>query len=261
MEQYPMQHLLLALAIALGAASAHAHDTWFEPQPGSNPVEFLIGSGNRFPLYEGGVGGDAFAKSGCRGADGKTVALTFRRHLRKATLLRADASDAAPLTCWAQLQPFDVELTPELVQTYFKEIRPSADVIAAWDKQRAQGVPFRERYVKSARHDGAGVVDPQPTGIAFDVLRIAPAGAPKVGAEASFQLLRDGRPIVDFPVEFVNEASPLGLWQRTDAQGRVTMKLPLPGRWLLRGTELRPPPDAQTPWLSWFVAYSFEAQR
>jgi hypothetical protein len=256
-----MSRLALILILALHSVGAYAHDTWFEPQSGSSPVEFLIGSGNRFPLYEGGVGGDAFVNSGCRGADGKTVALAFRRHVRKATLLRADATDTAPLTCWAQLQPYDVELTPELVQTYFKEIRPRASVIAAWDKQRAQGVPFRERYVKSVRFDGGSVAEPKPTGIAFDVLRIKPAGAPKVGAEASFQLLRDGQPIADFPVEFINEASPLGLWQRTDAQGRVSMRLPLPGRWLMRGTELRPPADAQAPWLSWFIAYSFEVQR
>lgn len=257
-----MVRLLLLLSCALAGLTARAHDTWFEPQTGGDAVELLIGSGNRFPLYEGGVGGDAFAKSGCRGADGKAIALAFRRHVRKATLLRADTrGDAGALTCWAQLQPFDVELTPELVQTYFKEIRPSAALVAAWDKLRAQGLPFRERYVKSVRHDGAGVVEPKPVGTAIDVLRLTPTGTPKVGADASFQLLRDGQPMADFPVELVNEASPLGLWLRTDAQGRVTIKLPLPGRWLLRGTELKLAAADPTRWESWFIAYSFDAQR
>jgi hypothetical protein len=32
--------------------------------------------------------------------------------------------------------------------------------------------------------------------------------------------MRDGLPLLDFNVELVNEHSPLGLWQRTDAQGR-----------------------------------------
>jgi hypothetical protein len=253
---------VLPLLLALSGLNAQAHDTWFEPQPGSGPAELLIGSGNRFPLYEGGVGGDAFAKSGCRGADGKAVALDFRRHVRKATLLRAGTTgDPSALTCWAQLQPFDVELTPDVVQTYFKEIRPSAEVMAAWERLRAQGLPFRERYVKSARHDGAAVVDPKPVGTAIDVLRLAPAGAPKVGADASFQVLRDGRPMADFPVELVNEASPLGLWLRTDAQGRIAIKLPLPGRWLLRGTELKLAAGDDKRWESWFIAYSFEVLR
>lgn len=248
----------IALAALLLASAAQAHDTWFELQPGDGKAEFLIGSGNRFPLYEGGVGGNSFDKNGCRSADGKTATLVFRRHVRNATLLRADAENGAALTCWAQLQPFDVELTPQLVEVYFREIRPSAAVVAAWQALRAQGVVFRERYVKSARFDGADVPSPKPAGTAMDVVRLAPAAAPKVNDTASFQILRDGEPFADFPVELVNEASPLGLWTRTDKDGRVSMRLPLPGRWLLRGTDLRLSPSDTTRWESKFIAYSFD---
>lgn len=248
----------IALAALLLATSAQAHDTWFELQPGTGKAELLIGSGNRFPLYEGGVGGNAFDKSGCRGGDGKAAALTFRRHVRNATLLRTDAEDGPALTCWAQLQPFDVELTPQLVEVYFREIRPSAAVVAAWQALRAQGVVFRERYVKSARYDGADVTSPKPTGTTMDVVRLTPAAAPKVNDTVSWQILRDGEPFADFPVELVNENSPLGLWTRSDKEGRVTMRLPLPGRWLLRGTDLRPSPADPTRWESKFIAYSFD---
>lgn len=249
---------LIALAALLLAPATQAHDTWFELQPGAGKAEFLIGSGNRFPLYEGGVGGNSFDKSGCRGSDGKAAALAFRRHVRNATLLRSDAENGPALTCWAQLQPFDVELTPQLVEVYFREIRPSAAVIAAWQALRAQGVVFRERYVKSARFDGADVISPKPAGTTLDVLRLAPAGAPKVNETASFQILRDGEPFADFPVELVNEASPLGLWTRTDQDGRIAMRLPLPGRWLLRGTDLRLSAADPTRWESKFIAYSFD---
>jgi hypothetical protein len=249
---------LFVLTTLLVCTAAQAHDTWFEVQPGTGKAELLIGSGNRFPLYEGGVGGDAFDKSGCRGSDGKTVALAFRRHVRNATLLRADAENGPGLTCWAQLQPFDVELTPQLVEVYFREIRPSAAVVAAWQALRAQGVVFRERYVKSARFDGAEVTAPQPTGTMLDVIRLAPTPAPKVNDSVSFQILRDGQPFADFPVELVNQSSPLGLWTRTDKGGRIAIKLPLPGRWLLRGTDLRLSPADPTRWESQFIAYSFD---
>lgn len=256
-----MRCSLVAAALWLVSLAAGAHDTWFELQPGTGPAEFLIGSGNRFPLYEGGVGGNSFDKSGCRAGGGATVALKFRRHVRTATLLRADAENGAGLSCWAQLQPFDVELTPQLVETYFREIRPSAAVVAAWHKLRDQGQPFRERYVKSARFDGAAVTDPKPAPTVLDVLRLAPAAAPKVGDTANFQLLRDGQPFADFPVELVNESSPLGLWMRSDKDGRIAIKLPLPGRWLLRGTDLRPAAADATRWESWFIAYSFDVSR
>jgi hypothetical protein len=248
----------MALVALLLCTAAQAHDTWFELQPGDGKAELLIGSGNRFPIYEGGVGGNTFDKSGCRDGDGKAAALVFRRHVRNATLLRAEAENGAGLTCWAQLQPFDVELTPQLVEVYFREIRPSAAVVAAWQALRAQGVVFRERYVKSARFDGADVTAPKPVGTTLDVVRLAPAATPKVNDTVTFQLLRDGQPFADFPVELVNQASPLGVWTRTDKDGRATVRLTLPGRWLLRGTELHISPVDPTRWESKFIAYSFD---
>jgi hypothetical protein len=226
----------MALIALLLCSTAQAHDTWFELQSGEGKAELLIGSGNRFPLYEGGVGGNSFDKTGCRD----------------------DAENGAALTCWAQLQPFDVELTPQLVEVYFREIRPSAAVVAAWQALRAQGVVFRERYVKSARFDGADVTSPKPVGTTLDVVRLAPAAAPKVNDTVNFQLLRDGQPFADFPVELVNQASSLGLWTRTDKDGRASVRLTLPGRWLLRGTDLRISPADPSRWESKFIAYSFD---
>jgi hypothetical protein len=95
----------------------------------------------------------------------------------------------------------------------------------------------------------------------MDVLRLAPSGLLAVGVEAQFQVLRDGRPLPDFPVELVNERSPVGLWQRTDADGRVRIKLALPGRWLLRGTDLRLSASDATRWDSRFITYAFDVQR
>jgi hypothetical protein len=94
----------------------------------------------------------------------------------------------------------------------------------------------------------------------MDVLRQAPAGALAVGGEATFQVLREGRPLADFPVELVNERSPIGLWSRTDAQGRITMRLPLPGRWLLRGTDLRLSSSDPKRWESQFITYAFDVK-
>jgi hypothetical protein len=59
----------------------------------------------------------------------------------------------------------------------------------------------------------------------------------------------------------VNERSPVGLWFRTDAQGRIRARLPLPGRWLLRGTDLRLSAVDATRWESQFITYAFEVGR
>lgn len=253
---------LLAALLAASVTTASAHDTWFEPLPveSRGQVQFALGTGNRFPLFEVAVDTQYFAKSGCRTADAAPRSLDLVRYTERSSLLRSPAADATRLTCWVQLAPFEFELPPDKIALYFKEIRPSAAVIAAWEALRARGLPFLERYTKNARIDGPAA-SPLPVGTVMDVLREAPAGPLATGSEATFQVLRDGQPLVDFPVELINERSPVGLWQRTDAQGRVRIRLPLPGRWVLRGTDLRLSPTQPERWESQFITYAFDVAR
>lgn len=253
--------LLACLGLITGTGAA-AHDTWFAPLPAGSAreLQFALGTGNRFPVAELAVDTKFFAQGGCRGGDGAVQPLAWRRYTDTATVLGVTAPDAASLTCFVQLAPFEFELPRDKIEVYFKEIRPSAAVLAAWAGLRARGLPFIERYTKSARIDGA-TAPPTPTGTAMDVLRDAPSGRLAVGTEATFQVLREGRPLADFPVELVNERSPVGLWHRTDAEGRIRARLPLPGRWLLRGTDLRLATSDPTRWESQFITYAFEVQR
>ena len=101
----------------------------------------------------------------------------------------------------------------------------------------------------------------RPAGTALDAMRIEPMGPLTTGAEAVFVVLREGRPLPDFNVELVNERSAVGLWHRTDAQGRVRARLPLPGRWLLRGTDLHVPSSDPQRFDSLFITYAFEVGR
>lgn len=255
--------LVASLAFA-ACLTAHAHDTWFQPLPPSarGDVALALGTGNRFPVFDLGVDTQYFVKSGCRSADGRLRALEWQRYADKSTLLRVKSAGGGALTCWMQLAPFEFELPPEKIEVYFKEIRPSAAVLAAWADLNSRGLPFLERYTKSARIDlGAQAVPTTATGTAMDVLREAPVGPITVGGEATFVVLREGRPLPDFPVELVSERDPGSLWQRTDAQGRIRARLPQPGRWLLRGTDLRLAPGDPTRWESQFITYAFEVAR
>lgn len=252
-----------ALLLASASAGAAAHDTWFEPRSAraSGESVLALSTGNRFPVAEVGVDVQYFARHGCRGADGALRPLELVEYTERQSLLRVRGG-AAPMSCFVQIAPFEIDLPPDKIEIYFAEIKPSAAVLSAWAGLKARGLPFHERYVKSARIDvGAVAVPTAPVGTAMDVLRLAPSGLLAVGAEAQFQVLRDGRPLPDFPVELVNERSPVGLWQRTDADGRVRIKLPLPGRWLLRGTDLRLSASDATRWDSRFITYAFDVQR
>lgn len=252
----------LRLALALSSllcsmGSARAHDTWFALD---GEGSLSLSTGNRFPVPDLAVDTQYFARSGCRAAGGAAQPLDKLRYTDKATVLRSKAAAGAAYTCFVQLEPFEFELPPDKIEIYFKEIRPSAAVLAAWAGLKARGLPFLEKYTKNARIDVGAVAVPAATGTTMDVLRQAPSGVLAVGGEATFQVLREGRPLADFPVELVNERSPVGLWSRTDAQGRVTIRLPLPGRWLLRGTDLRLSSKDPTRWESQFITYAFDVK-
>jgi hypothetical protein len=254
-----MNRLLSLLAGLTLAASASAHDTWFEPLPGGG---LGLSTGNRFPLSDLAVDDQYFVKSGCVNADGQARSLDKQRFNDKMTVLRSkDRVGTEPLTCFMQLKPFDIDLPPDKIEIYFKEVRPSDAVLAAWAGLKARGLPFREHYTKSARIDLGADASSQPIGTAMDALRVSPRGLLTVGSEAVFQVLRDGKPMPDLPVELINERSPIGLWHRTDAEGRITAKLPLPGRWILRGVDLRLSRADATQWESWFITYAFEVGR
>jgi hypothetical protein len=262
MNLWRIASLSCAVALFVSSGATQAHDTWFEKltSAGKGQTVFALGTGNRFPLAETPIDPRHFVKSGCQSADGKAGALELDSYTEHATVVRV-SSTAATNSCFVQLEPFDVELAPDRISVYFKEIRPSAAALSAWADLKARGLPFRERYTKSARIDLGARASQMRSGTTMDVLRTAPIEALTVGTQATFQVLREGRPLADFPVELVNERSPIGLWYRTDSDGRIEAKLPLPGRWLLRGTDLRLSSQDPTRWESQFITYAFDVSR
>lgn len=234
-----MHKTLLALALAAAAGAAAAHDTWFEPRPGGR---LALGTGNLFPLMETGIGREYVAVRGCDGGTLEPV------HEGEQALEFAPPPAAG--SCWVQLQPFEVTLTPDLVQAYFREARPPQAVVEAWRALQSRGEPWRERYVKHARIALDG-----------DATRPAPLGLDvRMPAPGRFQLLRDGRPLAGQNVEFRHERLALGVWRTTGADGQVDFNATLPGRWVLRAIELRVSEDRPGTFDSRFVTLAFEAQ-
>lgn len=251
--------LLCAALLGAGPVAALAHDTWFEridAAPGQ-PLQLALGTGTHYPRYEEPVQPRYVEHLACTDAKGAAHRIEPPRVGRRHTVLRLSGLDAAAFGCVMRLQSFEIELTPALVDVYFEEIRAGDALRAVLAQQRAQGRKFEERYLKVARIDGV-LPPPRSASQPLDVQRVAPGGELKAGAEAVFEVQRDGKPLPDLPVQFLNDAAPAGLWTRTDAAGRIKLRLPLPGRWLLRGVDLRPPASEGARWESRFIAYTFE---
>jgi hypothetical protein len=92
----------------------------------------------------------------------------------------------------------------------------------------------------------------------MDALLLASRRPVQRGDEVVFQVLRDGRPLPGLAVQLRSDLSPIGLWHQTDADGRVRARLPLPGHWVLRGTDLRPSATERDQWDSRFLTLAFD---
>lgn len=256
----PRVALTAFAAFAALASTASAHDTWFHPLPAAaGQVQLALGTGNRFPQQEFAVGAEHLARQGCAAASGPARPMTPQGGTPTALLLQIKAGRGA-LSCWAQLLPSETELSPEKVRIYLDEVNAPAPVRAAWSGLQARGLPWRERYTKHARIELPGTAQSaaRASGMGMDMLMLRAPAALKVGDEVVVQVLRDGRPLPGFAVQLRSELSPVGLWQQTDAAGRVRLRPPLAGRWLLRGTELTPPLTDAGHWEGRFVTLAFE---
>lgn len=248
----------LALLLLGTATAAGAHDSWFMPGPGG----LQLSTGNRFPVQEFSLPPGDIVSSHCH--DGS--ASKAMRSSRALPLALEFAASSGALSCWAQVRDHEVEIEPDKVKVYFAEIQANQSVRDTWTRWHADGLAWRERYSKFARIELAGAAKASPeqrlqarkpvgAGLEIVVLGAEPIAT---ASPLAFQVLRDGQPLAGFPVELVSERSPIGIWRRTDADGRLQHTLPFTGRWLLRGTDLRTA-DEPGRWSSRFVTLAIEA--
>lgn len=252
--------LFCAGLFTVASANALGHDTWFQPlaPTPSGQAVFALGTGTRFPLYEFPLGFEYLVASGCRG-EGVAAGPLLHVEDRPATLVvRSAARVGANATCWAQLAPFEVEVPPDKIEVYLREIQAGPALRASWAAMKARGLAWHERYTKSSRVELGGVGLREPLPMAMDVRLDNPRQPIRAGDELTFQVLRDGVPLADLPVELISHLSPLGIWRKTDAQGRVRIAPPLAGRWILRGVDLRVSSKSADAWESWFVTLAFD---
>lgn len=246
---------LLLLYTAAVCASAQAHDTWFERRPAdAGELRLALGTGDVFPIFDSGIDARYLVESGCR-AGALATTLQPLGNEPNSLLLRG-LSQAA--TCWAQLVPFEVTLAPDKIALYLREVGAGPELRATWAAMAARGLPWRERYTKHARIE-LGVPSSRPTPLGLDLLIDHP-GPVQVGQTIEVQVLRDGEPLAGQAVELRGNVLPLGIWRRSDAQGRLRVPVPTAGTWVLRAIDLRLSAARPDTWDSRFATLAFEVQ-
>jgi hypothetical protein len=253
-----------ALVLCLTAsATAQAHDTWFAVRGATLPGNAILalGTGNQFPVQESPIAAEHLQAHGCR-QGARELALTAAASTKTALLLRAQPSGKQPVTCWAQLVPFEIHIEDDKVALYFDEINASPALRQTWATMQARGLKWTERYVKNARVEIAGseattaaAAPAVPMGM--DIVLESGLQPTRPGDTLAFRVLRDGGPLADFAIELRGEQPTQARWLRTDQSGRVVVQVPTPGAWVLRGTDLRLSTSDPTVWESRFVTLAF----
>ena len=263
-----------SLAIAWGAlaGNAAAHDSWLAAlaRTDRGEVVLALGTGNRFPAMETAIPLGQRARTGCQGeGQPRPAPMRWVADRPTAVVLRSarPVPATAALTCWAQLRPIDIEIDNATVDIYLQEVNASPAVRERWQAMRARGVRWQESYTKHARIELGAPEPAAPTspaaapapvvGLGLD-LRLETPGPLRAGDTLRAQLLRDGLPLAGQPLELRSDLSPLGIWRQTDADGRISVTVPLAANWLLRGVELRPSESRPDAWDSRFITLAFE---
>jgi hypothetical protein len=269
MERGAWRAGVLAVLCATGW-QAQAHDSWLSPSrhdsPGG-PAVLELSTGNRYPVQEFSQTPGSVVRSQCIDGKGQITALRPLKVHPQWLDLGAGAGEPPLLSCWVELGAAEIaDLEPGLVNVYFAEIRASAFHRDTWAALQARKLPWRESYRKFARIELASAATPaqrltarRPAGLGMEIIVLGDQPV-ATGQPISFQVLRDGKPLAQFPVELVSERSPLGIWRQTDAQGMLQHTLPFAGRWLLRGTDLRLSAERPDTWESRFVTLALETR-
>jgi uncharacterized GH25 family protein len=256
-----MTKRLTAAVICLVASAALAHDTWILPASGSvrpgAALSFDITSGMAFPALDHAIAADRLAAASFR-LQGKTSEIRSLAAGAHALRLTATPGENGIAAVWAESKPRFIELTPKQVDEYLEEIGAKDTVGREW-KARAASAKWRENYTKYVktfvRVGGQGQDSSwkEPVGMAFEIVPEQDPTALTSGGRFTVRLLKDGKPLPDFPVGLVAAKASHGAIQKTDTQGRVSFQLDRAGWWLLRATHIERSAKPGLDWESHFT--------
>lgn len=256
-----MAKRLAAALICLAASAALAHDTWILPASGSvrpgSALSFDITSGMAFPALDHAIAADRLAAASfrLRGKTSEILSLAVGAHALKLTATLGENGIAA---VWAESRPRFIELTPKQVDEYLEEIGATDTVGREW-KGRGTGAKWRENYTKYVKtfvrvgEQGQDSSWKEPVGMAFEIVPEQDPTALTSGGRFTVRLLKDKKPLPDFPVGLFAAKVRHGTIQKTDAQGRVSFQVDHTGWWLLRATHIERSAKPNLDWESHFT--------
>ncbi len=235
-----MKKVLLAVFALLTFAlplPVQAHLFWLLPEPAvspsGQPVQVEIGFGHKFPKDEE-LKAERLEFFKVLGPDGKEVPIKQVSPVR----YEFNPAQVGTYLVVAAMKPGFVSRTPEGMKMANKKEAPNATNCFRFD--------FAAKTLVNVGSGAMGFDRPVQSS-----LEIVPLKSPtnlKVGEELPVQVLFQGKPLPEVEVKATHDQwqDPNDLFAvkgKTDAQGKYTLKIDKPGRWLLAVNHKTPYPD------------------
>ena len=259
----------LFLSASLILAAARAHDTWLQPERFAATPGAVLGVG--LTSADGFFGADTAIKPdrvarllGRLG--GGAVGFAAPQEGGKALVFSATLTRPGVAVLGVELKPRLLELAPDKIELYFREVHAGDELRAAWAAVPAPR-RWRESYVKHAK-TFVRVGEPlagdrawaEPLGLALEIVPERDPTALQAGDELPVRVLRGGAPLAGFMLAFVSAGETREHVVMTDEQGRAGATLDARGAWLVHGTDLRRAAAPDREWDSDFATMVVEAR-
>jgi uncharacterized GH25 family protein len=163
-----------------------------------------------------------------------------------------------------QSNPFPVTLAAQKFEDYLRE-EGLERIVEARAKSGQSAAPGRERFYRCAKallaadNQTSGTFN-TPLGFTLELVPLKNPYSLKAGATLPLSLRYRGQPIANILVVAMNrDDAEHPVKGRTDAKGRVSLKLPRGGFWLIKAVQMQAAPaGAEVDWESWWASITFE---
>ena len=262
------QGFLAAVALLATARGAAAHDFWIEPStfeaPEGAPVALHLRVGQGFrgdPVPRNDAKIERFVVEGplgeapVAGRDGADPAGIVRPAVRGAHVVGYRSRSTA------------IELEAGKFEAYLAEEGLDA-VLAARKERGLTQEPGREVYSRCAKtllrvglppREAAPGFD-RALGLRLELIPLADPAALAKDAALDVELRHEGKPLEKALVTAMRKNAPDDrVSARTDARGRVSLKVDVAGEWLVKAVHMVPAPaDSKADWESLWASLTFE---
>jgi len=163
-----------------------------------------------------------------------------------------------------QSRPYPVTLEAQKFEAYLKD--EGLERIIAERKRKGQAAtPGRERFYRCAKAlldvpGGEAATPSEPLGFTLELVPRKNPYALRAGDALPLALTFHGKPIANVLVVAMRKEAPTQtVHARTDAAGRVSLRLIDEGFWLIKAVHMEAaPPDAGVDWESWWASMTFD---